>query len=253
MFQISNLMAILLCWVGFTLHLQGQALKPQPPAFGVADNGGFFNKDSGTFKRISDQLLKLQQDCGYKIYLVVEPVLISATASEHANELRQAWLPKGDGVVIVYEASSGSRGIGYDRTSNVGNDGKSGTEAEFIRIPTHELNAILSQAVLSVDEKLAPEPRLEALVNALVTDFDSYFKRRDTPPPAERSVKLTFLVIGTLALLGLGAIGLGGLVRHTGMAGIRSFRFPPVDIPERLGAPCGATVTTRSFGSRQPK
>lgn len=60
-------------------------------------------------------------------------------------------------------------------------------------------------------------------------------------------MKITLLVIATLSLLGLGAIGLGGLLRHSRLAGIQSFRLPPVNLPERPQAPCGGGVTARRF------
>lgn len=84
-------------------------------------------------------------------------------------------------------------------------------------------------------------------------EFDGHFKRRKTPPPAARSMKTGMLIAGTISLLGLGAIGAGGLVRHSKMAGARRFRFPPVDRPERLEAPCGGSVTARRFAPPAPR
>jgi hypothetical protein len=102
-------------------------------------------------------------------------------------------------------------------------------------------------ALESADPKLATEAYIENLVEKLTGELNAYFKRRATPPPADRSVKVGLLVVGTLTLLGLGAIGLGGLALHSSMAGVRSFRLPKVDRSERLGAPCGGNVTTRRF------
>jgi hypothetical protein len=73
------------------------------------------------------------------------------------------------------------------------------------------------------------------------------FKPNATSPPAAGSMKIGLLAIGTLSLAGLGAIGVGGLIRHSHRAETRSFRFPTVDRPERLGAPCGGIVTARRF------
>lgn len=100
-----------------------------------------------------------------------------------------------------------------------------------------------------------PEPNgsQALLVGKLSGEFDGYSKRRDTPPPAARSMKIGMLLVGTVSLLGLGAIGVGGLVRHAKMAGARSFRFPAVDRPQRLGAPCGGSVTARRFAPPAPR
>jgi hypothetical protein len=49
-------------------------------------------------------------------------------------------------------------------------------------------------------------------------------------------------------LLALAAIVVGTLTRLPSVAGPRTWRFPVVDRPERLGAPCGGgNVTTRRF------
>lgn len=238
-------------WLAFSLCswvlvglAAAQDLEPQErkaPVFGIVDETGFFNHDSGTFKRISDQLRKLEADHGFKVYLIVEPVLISGSAQERANELFQEWVPKGNGLVIVFESDSRRVGVGRDMK---GVPDKAENPA---RIPSHETIAILTAAMESVDKQLATEPYLEAFMGKLATGFDDYFKRRDTPPPPQRSLRIGMLVAGTLALLGLGAIALGGLVRHSSMARVRMFRFPVVDRPERLGAPCGGSVTARRF------
>ena len=218
-----------------------------PPAFGVLDAGGCFSRNPGSLKRISDQVRKLEHDHGYMIYLVVEPVLISTTASERASELRQAWVPDGNGLVLVFETDSRNLGIGRDM---IGNQSGAGNPAQ---VASYETVAMITRAMQATDPKLGPDVYLESLVDKLAGEFDGYFKRRDTPPPAARSMKIGLLVLGTLSLLGLGAIGVGGLVRHSYLAGARSFRFPAVDRPERLGAPCGGQVTARRFAPPAPR
>lgn len=251
MIRLKHGLAILLCWGAFALHVHGQELpgwlaknegqKP-PPVFGVVDESHFFNRNSGAFKRISDQLRKLETDRGYKIYLVVEPMLITSTPSEMAAELRRAWVPDGNGLVLVFESGSRHLGIGWDLTSRPEHPLENSAQ-----VPSHETSAMLTRARDSTDEKLAPEPYLETLVANLVREHEGYFSRRTEPPPPERSVKMGLLIIGTLSMLGLGAIAVGALVRHSSMTAVRRFRFPVVDRPERLGAPCGGSVTTRRF------
>lgn len=250
MIRLNHWLAIWLCWAAIALHLHAQALpegmsknagENPPPALAIVDDSNFFIKSSGAFKRISEQLRGLEVDHGYKIYLVVKPVLISTTPSELAAELRQAWIPDGNGLVLVFESDSRQLGIGRDLASR-----PDPTES-LVRVPSHETSALLARAVEAADPKLAPEPYLEALVGSLVREYEGYFKRRATLPPAERSMKIGLLIVGILALLGLGAIAVGGLMRHSSMVMGRSFRFPVVDRPERLGAPCGASVTTRRF------
>lgn len=242
---------MLLCLAALVLHARSQELpgwlsknggeKP-PPVFGVMDEGNFFNKNSGAFKRISDQLRKLDADHGHKIYLVVEPVLITKTPSELAAELRRVWIPDGNGLVLVFESDSRQLGVGWDLSSRTDHP-----LAHTSQVPSHETSAMLARARDATDQVLAPEPYLETLVSNLVREHNGYFSRRAAPPPQERSVKMGLLVIGTLALLGLGMIAVGALVRHSSITAVQRFRFPLVDRPERLGAPCGASVTSRGF------
>ncbi len=248
--QLKHRLAVWLCWSVLISLTCGQALPEQGqkvPQFGIQDDHGFFNRDSGAFKRISDQLGKLARDHGYKIYLVVEPVLIASSPAEIAADLRRTWLPESNGLVVVFESDTRRLEIGRDLL---------GTPVETEnsnRVPSHETSAILSHAMEAVDPKLAPEAYVEGLMAKLVEGFDAYFTRRTTPPPAERSVKIGLLIAGTLALLGLAAIGLGGFVKHSSMAPVSSFRFPLVDRPERLGAPCGSSVTARRFARQEQK
>ena len=247
--RILNKLAAWILWGALTLSGPGQALPDwlaessaaKPPDFGVRDESGFFSKDSGALKRISDQVRKLEIDHGFHIYLLVEPVLIATTAPELASQLQQSWLPHGDGLVVVFESDSRSLGFGRDV-------GGAPTETPQVRVPTHETAAILLRAQEATDTQLAPEAFVESLMGNLVKEFGDYFERRKAPLPAGRSLRLGLLTIGALTLLALIAIAVGSLVRLPSMAGNRTFRFPAVDRPERLGAPCGGgDVTTRRF------
>ena len=218
---------------------------PKPPDFGIQDEGGFFNRNSGARKRISEQLRKLEADHGFRILLMVEPVLIGTTAPELAAHLQQSWLPGGDGLVVVFESDSRNLGFGRD----VG--GEPTAEDSAGRVPTHETAAILSRAQAATDPGLAPEAFVESMMGNLVAEFDRYFKLRNAPLPKGRSLRMGLLTIGGLTLLALGAIAIGTLVKLPSMAGTRSFRFPEVTRPERLGAPCGGgNVTVRRFRAK---
>ncbi len=219
-----------------------KSANSKPPDYGVRDENGFFTRDSGALKRISEQVRQLEAEHGFKIYLLVEPVLIATSAPELAARLQQAWLPMGDGLVVVYESDNRSLGFGRD----IGNAAPD--EAPASLVPTHETAAILMRAREATEESLAPEAYVEALMGNLVREFDNYFQRRKAPLPAGRSLRLALLTVGGLTLLALAAIGVGALVRLPAMAGNERFRFSRVDRPERLGAPCGGgSVTTRRF------
>lgn len=243
-------LAALILWGAMLLSGMGQSLPDwlsqngasKPPDFGIRDEGGFFNKNSGATKRISDKLRKLEADHGFKIFLMVEPVLIATTAPELAAQLQQSWLPDGGGLVVVYESDNRSLGFGREVGGGAG-------ETEIMGlVPAHDTAGILRRSKDATDLKLAPEAYIEALMGNLVAEFESYFVRRAAPLPAGRSLRLGLLTVGALTLLALSAIIVGSLAKLPSVAGTRSYHFPAVDRPERLGAPCGGgNVTTRRF------
>lgn len=212
-----------------------------PPAVGIQDDG-FFDSAPEAKQRITARFKKLEADHGFRIFMLVEPVLIGTSAPKLAAELQQSWLPDGGGLVIVFESDSRTLGFGRDV------DGEPIDGRMAGRLPTHETAAILSSVRDAMDPGLSPATYLETLASTLVKELESYFQRRNAPPPAGRSVRLALLTVGGLALLSLVAIGIGALVRLTSMAGKRRFRFPQVDRPERLGAPGGGgNVAVRRF------
>ena len=212
------------------------------------DESHFFNRNSGAFKRISDQLRKLELDHGYKIYLVVEPVLIATTPSELAAELRQAWVPDGNGLVLVFESDS----------RQLGNRPGFGKPPGSIRwrissqVPSHETSAMLA-ARHGIHRRQA-WPRNLTLKRSsanLVREHEGYFSRRAEPPPPERSVKIGLLIVGTLALLGLGAIAVGGLgpaFQHDGGPAVSVSRWWTA--PNASALP--AAAASRPADSRRP-
>lgn len=231
------------------LPVSGQSLPnwleergvPKAPDSGIRDDGGFFDRSPGAAKRISDQFRKLEADHGFRILLMVEPILIGLSTPEWAAQLQQAWLPEGDGLVVVFESDGRNLGFGRDLGSEL-------TEETEGRVPTHETAAILTRARKATPANLPPDAHLEALMGNLVKEFDSYFDRREAPPPAGRALRLGLLIAGGLTLLALAATAIAALVRLPSMAGSRSFRFPEVERPERLGAPGGGgNVTVRRF------
>ena len=222
--------------------LPGGIAIPRAPADGVSDVGDFFSRNPQARERISDRFRKLETDEGFRILLMVESVLIGTNAPEMAAHLQQAWLPEGDGLVIVFEADSRSLGFGRDIGSSPVGSSPVG------RVPTHETAAILARAREKTDPTLEPNAYLEALCGNLAEEFEAYFQHRNAPPPPERNLRIGLLVIGGLALLGLLAILVGSLVRLPSMAGERSYHFPQSERQERLGAPSGGgSVTVRRF------
>jgi len=213
------------------------------PDTGIVDESKIISRESEAYKNIITRLRELREKRGFKIYLVVEPVLIATTPPDLAARLRDKWLPEGDGLVIVFESDSRNLGISQDLIGHPDQADRADS------VPAFETSAAISRTTAAIDSKLSPEPFLESLVTKLTTEFEVYFKSREAPPAKGRGLRLGLLIVGAVALLGLVGIALGGLIRHSSMTVAQRFRFPLVDRPERLGAPCGGSVTSRRFSA----
>jgi len=244
---------VLLGWALSLLAGQGQVLPrgggseiPPRPAFGVKDERGVFARDVETMRRISDALRNLEEKHGYKIHVVVEPVLIGTSPQETAAALQQQWLPEGNGLVVVYEADTKQIGVSQSVDEDIA--------VEVAQVPAFEVVVILSRVLGGMDGSLDSAAFLESLVNKLVEEFSAYFERSEAPVSAVRTLRMILLITGTLCLLGLGAMGAGLLVRNLDRNKGRILHFPEVDMPERLGAPYGGgSVTSRRFRARADK
>lgn len=216
---------------------------PAAPESHVRDETGFFNRSPEALKSLSGNLRDLEAEHGFKLYLVVEPALIGATPPEIAGTLQDAWVPDGKGLVVVFEADS--RSLGFGQIS--GDDGPDPDARGFV--PSYAAAAILNQVKQDTDPSLATEAYIENLTRNLSDSFTAYFLRRAEPPPAGRNLRIALLALGSLAAVGLAAVLLGPLLRHSSLSAAKTFRFPVVERPERLGAPFGGgDVTTRKFG-----
>lgn len=241
---IKRGMIVWICWL--CAMTMGQAAfdplaahdAPPAPEAGILDPGRLLEDSPETFKRISTKLRALENRHGYKIFLVTERVVISETPMELAERLRQAWLPKQDGLVVTFEADTHNVGAGRHLESHKQGPG---------RVPSFVATDLLNRALLGLDPALPHPAYLEALVDRLTAEFDAYFVRRATPPPPERNFKVELVVIGTLSLMGLLFLGIRALIRFSSMEDVQTFHFPEVTVAERLGAPSGGAVTARRF------
>ncbi len=234
------------CWLGWLSLSHAQLIKEPiapPPPSGVLDEGGFFRQQPTVLARIVEQIAELKRKHAFKVYLVIEPLLIGVTVPERAHELRKRWAPAGDGVVVVYESSSSQLAIGFD----ILNIHKLDQESES-GIPSYKTSAILNRALASPDPKSSPDVYLAKLMENLTAGFDDYFSNLTIKTPPERTLKITLVIVGTLALLGLATLVAGSIVRFSSISAAQKFRFPSVESHERLAAPCGASVTTHRFG-----
>ncbi|MGC4015431.1 MAG: TPM domain-containing protein [Luteolibacter sp.] len=102
-------------WPGDGRILRRRGSLPRP-AFNVQDDAGLFTRNPEGLRVISDRLRSLEKKHNFRMYVLIESVVIGTTPVDLAARLQQIWLPDGDGVVIVYEVDTRAFGMGrpYD-------------------------------------------------------------------------------------------------------------------------------------------
>ncbi len=247
--RIRQWLAISILLATTLLNSHGQTLPDwlvkhpsgTPPRLGVLDDARFLARDPHVIDRINSEIVKLHEDHGFRIHLVILSTLIGTTPQDQADQLWRIWLPRENGLVIVFESDTRTFGFGQGKDGNPLND------RNPKQIPTFEIRSILNRALIPADQKLSTEDYFQAVVGNIVSSLNGYFVSRRQAPSSQRSVRIALLFIGGASLLGLGAIGAGALVRYSRLTHARGFQFPPTEVRERLGAPCGASVTSRRF------
>lgn len=250
MSTLRCLLILLLGWLAPLHSSSAQALSawlaeedlPPPPANRILDNADLFSRDQEALQRIIQHIRKLETEHGFILHLVTEPLLISSTPNELASALQLAWLPEGNGIVIVFESDTRRLGLGRadESTPDIENLGT--------QLQSYETVTILTKTLTALDQNAPPVPYLESLIQSLSEKLAQAHQRRQTPPPAGRSLRMALVAIGGLCMLALGTLGIGLLLRRSSPQSNPRLRFPNVDSTERLGAPFGGgSVSSRRF------
>lgn len=246
---------LLFCWLGPLALGQTRLLDPpllanetagEAPADGVLDNAGIFRRNPAQLMNITERLRQLREEHGFLVYVVIESLLVQGNGQTTANNLRNRWIPDGNGLVFVFEVDTRRLSLGQRLEQNFDPAGKRETQ-----IPSYETNAILSGAVTDIDRSADPELFLETFLVRMTDGLNNYFRRKADPVPEGRTVRLGMVIVGAsaaLALIGLGAAWLLRKSDRTG--GGKCFFFPETETEERLGAPYGGgNVSSRRFGT----
>ena len=227
----------------FTLPGGEDTVGP-PPADGLVDHAGLGLRNPALVAKLREDIRQLRDDHGFQLYILLESVLVSGDPQLLAGRLRRSWIPKGDGMVLVFEMDTRSLGIGQSFEQEV-----DPTKAPVGQVPSYETNLILEKAWTNVNATSA-ELMLETFASQVVDGYNEYFLRKNQPVSRDRSVKMGLIIVGGAAALALLGLMAGLLVRRSdNRGGGRCFYFPEVRVSERLGAPYGGgEVSSRRFG-----
>lgn len=226
--------------------LYGEELPPPRPAFNVQDKAGLFVREPERLREISDRLRVLEQRHGFHVYLVIESVVMGSSAIESAARLQQAWLPDGDGFVIVFETDNRAFGLGRNYEASSAEKMKSHTD-----IPSFYAAEAFERLRSQLDPKLEPAELVDQMTVLLVDDLGGYLDRHHAPESGGKMLRLVLAAAGVLSALGLVGLGVARLTHLAEKRRRRSFRFPESPDRQRLGAPFGAKVSSRRFAEIQ--
>ncbi len=245
---------ILLIWTFWVVASAGFATAqsfsnlrlPAPPADGLLDERSVLGKNEAIKARLVQQIRQIEEEHGYRLFVVLEPMLLGVSAQELASLSYQKWLPEGGGLVVVFESDKQQIGLGH-RLDGTG--GMIGNQAE---IPTYALGDLVNDAFRKASlREEGSGPLIESFLTELCANIDGYFERRNQPHDGSRSLRLALLTVGAMSILALCGMGIGWLLAKADRKQFRRRVFPPVDVPERLGAPYGGGGAANSFGSRE--
>lgn len=213
---------------------------PPPPESRIYDPGHVLDRNPAAYAEISAALKQLAEKYHYQVYLHVESVFLSESPQQVAEEARQAWVAGNDGLTIAYEADTRRVGFGQDISRSLE------IEPHPVSVPLHESSAIINAALKNAAQNAAPEKHLVSLVTGLAKGYTAYFQNLTVSQRPGQTRRQVLLLTGALCVVALGVLLYLMLRRRQGISTDR-MEFPAADVSERLGAPCGAQVVSRSF------
>lgn len=242
-------------WLGFAIWLaatgsgfsqasefwRSEEELPSAPASMVLDRGDLLTRKPELARRISEKLLALRQDTGFELYLMIQSGLCSDEPLATASKLQDPWVPKRNGLVMVFETDSKRVAFGrpFLTDSNLGGV-----------MPSLDTVAVIAKAAESIDRKLSDEQLVEILVDRLCEGFRGRLQQAAEPLPAGRTLRFGLFAVGSVSALALAALIVGWLVKRSNDHKARRYWFTEIDRPERLGAPFGGgSVSVRRFKS----
>lgn len=230
--------------VAASMHAQALNELPPPPLTGLSDDGAMLGKNSSAQQQIIGQLRKLEANHGYRLYVILERSLIGTSPSVLAADLQQKWMPRGGGLVIVFESDTGK--IGFGR----GFDASEGIMEGAEGIPAYSLVEIISKSLQASEGIEVPELFIQKFVGEIAENLQEYLRKKEAPAKGGRSLRLALATIGALSLLALGGMIVGWMIGKSERKQGRVLKFPEMDTPERLGAPYGGGGGGSSYFGR---
>lgn len=231
---------------GFGLSAAGSGAEavPPPPASHVLDAGGVFRRSPEEEQRISQRLRELERNQGVRIYVVAYAGLLGATVQEQAIRFQEAWLPDGDGFVIVCDTDSRQLEIGYPATVNVPAPGQPGNSSASPGIQRYQIALALENLGDGLNMESDPAIYLEGLADRIAAHFEATAAAPEDPAQKTAETRFVLFVVAAVIAAALAGLLISRLTKRSDASSARRHYLPDVMVGMRLGAPYGGGLTS---------
>lgn len=241
-------------WLWCCLLLAGTgvgvaSVLPERPPGRILDQARMFSSEPERLERLSKELEDVSVRSGHQLYVAIFDSLIGSDVEEQAFLLREKWLDREPGVVLVFESDSGRYVLDW-------------VTAEGYRTEDGEWVPVVGEHDLLLRKQIQIRNQLRALgkggataSDAVVTVVTTLAKGVDTAFQAETEPpkwKLHWLMLAAGLVAGMLLVGLlvGAWIRSSDRRSGERLYFPEVRVGMRLGAACGGgTVSQKSFSA----
>ncbi|MEQ1749741.1 MAG: hypothetical protein ABL974_09990 [Prosthecobacter sp.] len=202
------------------------------PADGIRDDTHALSDSSR--RLLADEMAVLKKDLGCDVWLSASTFLgAGQTLRNQAREIRQAWSGDADAVLLAYDRATDALSLSF-------------SPVIWKRYPTARLIQLIQKSGrLMTDKTKQPEQRLLESMRGMMSGFRKLERERITSEQTinneHRRLAMTFslsLLVGALVLAVLGV-----LARRRDIHAAWQTHLPMIEVPARLGAPCGGGVT----------
>lgn len=224
----------------------GVAVPPAPRG-GVLDDARLFATVPEQREAIAGRLREFRERTGFTVEVALVDLLIGRSVFAESQQLRDAWLDEGPGLVLVLEVDSGRWEIGWsERTIRAGGSempavGPSEVEPQERVLIMNRLRSLPEPGVRSIEDAVG-------LVDALMRELEATVG--SVEPPVPHRGRLLLLALGLGSGLLLLALLIAAAVRRADRRAMDQLYFPSIEVGERLKAPRGGgKVSSRTFGA----
>ncbi len=232
---------LVLLWLGMPVLAFSQGLPPKP-ASGLADDTRVFSDEEA--QGVRDALATARDRDGVAVY-VATFAYVTGDIRSYTTELKNAWLGEDPGIVLAYSRGQPTPAMLM-------------SDALWRRYPTDEIVTALDAATFHLVNQQVPlgarmSRAAKALTDAIAKMDEARRQRAAFISTADK--RLALVTTGVLVLMAAAVWIMINWAKRKTVLRQRSYRFPEVEMPTRLGAPYGGGVmaTAANYPAAEPR